>query len=398
MARRGENIRKRKDGRWEGRYICGRQENNKAIWGYVYGRTYAAVKQTLSQKKTQFAHCTRNAEMVSFGNLADKWFHSIQPGVKPSTAAHYRYTLDRYILPALGDVPIRNLTEIRVEAALQEIVSASKKSHKPLGYTMARECLTLVRRICRYGCHLHVMPPLYIEFQLPSQPMQRVNVIDDKERHTIERYVTCNPTPRKVGLLFMLELGLRIGEVCGLKWSDIDLENKILIVQRTVSRVYCGKNNTRVEITTPKTRSSVRQLPIPKKLLRILQQLKKLYADDAWFLSGNTCKPVEPRCYRTSVRRFLKQAAVRIVRPHVLRHSFATTCLRSGCDVKTISVLLGHASASTTLKRYVHTDWPHIVCEVNRIFSISARRGQMRGAPIESAAGHRPKSGTNPPL
>ena len=198
-----------------------------------------------------------------------------------------------------------------------------------------------------------------------SQPMRQERVINAKERRAIENYVVCNPTPRKVGLLFMLELGLRIGEVCGLKWSDIDTKSKILTVQRTVSRIYLGKNNTRVEISTPKPRSSARQLPIPEKLLPMLRQLKKLYADDAWFLSGKSRKPVEPRCYRTSVKRYLRQASVPVVRPHILRHSVATTCLRAGCDVKTISTLLGHASASTTLKRYVHTDWPHLVHEVN---------------------------------
>ena len=341
MARRGENIRKRKDGRWEGRYICGRKENNKAIWGYIYGHTYTAVKQELSRKKTQYAYCTLTAEAASFSDLADRWFCSVQASVKASTAAHYRYTLDRYILPVLDSFSVRQLTETKVETALQEIISASQKRHKPLGYTTARECLTLVRRICRYGCHLHVMPPLYIEFQLPSQPMRQEPVINAKERRAIENYVVCNPTPKKVGLLFMLELGLRIGEVCGLKWSDIDTKSKILTVQRTVSRIYLGKNNTRVEISTPKTRSSARQLPIPENFLPILRQLKKLYAGDAWFLSGNICKPVEPRCYRTSVKRYLRQASVQVVRPHILRHSFATTCLRAGCDVKTISTLLG---------------------------------------------------------
>ena len=363
--------------RWSlGGYICGRKENNKAIWGYIYGHTYTTVKRELSRKKTQFSYCTLTAEAASFSDLADRWFCSVQASVKASTAAHYRYTLDRYILPVLGSFSVRQLTETKVETSLQEIVSASQKRHKPLGYTTARECLTLVRRICRYGCHLHVMPPLYIEFQLPSQPMRQEPVINAKDRCAIENYVVCNPTPRKVGLLFMLELGLRIGEVCGLKWSDIDTKSKMLTVQRTVSRIYLGKNNTRVEISTPKTRSSARQLPIPEKLLPMLRQLKKQYADDAWFLSENSCKPVEPRCYRTSVKRYLRQVSVQVVRPHILRHSFATTCLRAGCDVKTISTLLGHASASTTLKRYVHTDWPHLVHEVNRIFAISAKKGR----------------------
>lgn len=105
MARRGENIRKRKDGRWEGRYICGRKENNKAIWGYIYGHTYTTVKRELSRKKTQYAYCTLTAEAASFSDLADRWFCSVQASVKASTAAHYRYTLDRYILPVLGSFP-----------------------------------------------------------------------------------------------------------------------------------------------------------------------------------------------------------------------------------------------------------------------------------------------------
>ena len=121
MARRGENIRKRKDGRWEGRYICGRKENNKAIWGYIYGHTYTAVKQELSRKKAQYAYCTLTAEAASFSDLADRWFCSVQASVKASTAAHYRYTLDRYVLPVLGSFSVRQLTETKVEVALQEI-------------------------------------------------------------------------------------------------------------------------------------------------------------------------------------------------------------------------------------------------------------------------------------
>lgn len=173
----------------------------------------------------------------------------------------------------------------------------------------------------------------------------------------------------------MLELGLRIGEVCGLKWSDIDTKSKILTVQRTVSRIYLGKNNTRVEISTPK-HAVLRGNCRFRKTFANSAPIEKAVCRRRLVLSGNICKPVEPRCYRTSVKRYLRQASVQVVRPHILRHSFATTCLRAGCDVKTISTLLGHASASTTLKRYVHTDWPHLVHEVNRIFAISARRSR----------------------
>ena len=209
----------------------------------------------------------------------------------------------------------------------------------------------MLRRICKYAAHFHLIRPLEIMVKLPQKSPKVLLPFTTEEQKKLQSFVMDEPTSRKIGLLLGFQLGLRIGEVCGLKWSDIDTKSKILTVQRTVSRIYLGKNNTRVEISTPKTRSSARQLPIPENFLPILRQLKKLYAGDAWFLSGNICKPVEPRCYRTS-------------------------CLRARCDVKTISTLLGHASASTTLKRYVHTDWPHLVHEVNRIFTISARRSR----------------------
>ena len=376
MSRRGENIRKRKDGRWEGRYICGRKADNKAVWGYVYGRTYAAVRQLLAQKKAQFSYCTLSCEVSTFQELAFGWFYSVQPGLKVSTAAHYRYTLERYILPVLGPCALRQLNEVKIENALREIVSASHKRHKPLGYTIAREGLALVRRICRYGCRLHVMPPLLIEFRLPAPTPNDEKPLDKKERSSVEQYVLDNPTPRKVGLLFMLDLGLRIGEVCGLQWGDIDVESGILTVRRTINRVYLGKGSTKVIVSSPKTRSSERQIPIPKALLRVLRMLKSAYPAQAWFLSGKVGAPVEPRCYRTSIKRYLCQAGVHVMRPHMLRHSFATTCLRAGCDVKTISTLLGHASAATTLKRYIHADWAHAVREINRIFAVSAKRRQ----------------------
>ena len=181
MARRGENIRKRKDGRWEGRYICGRKENNKAIWGYIYGHTYTAVKQELSRKKTQYAYCTLTAEAASFSDLADRWFCSVQASVKASTAAHYRYTLDRYILPVLGSFSVRQLTETKVEVALQEIVSASQKRHKPLGYTTAHLPVRLPS--ARYAAAVHRVSA--------SQPAHAAGTRNQCQRATRYRKLCC---------------------------------------------------------------------------------------------------------------------------------------------------------------------------------------------------------------
>ena len=164
-------------------------------------------------------------------------------------------------------------------------------------------------------------------------------------------------------------MGLRIGEICGLQWGAFDLKLGMLNINRTVCRISCGNGHTKVVIQTPKTRTSRREIPLPKQLLILLKKLHGSASNAAWFLSGSESKPTEPRCYRKSIKAYLKQATVRQVRPHALRHTFATTCLQAGCDVKTLSELLGHANANITLQRYVHSDLTRKRREMNRIFS-----------------------------
>ena len=171
-------------------------------------------------------------------------------------------------------------------------------------------------------------------------------------------------------------MGLRRCEACGLQWGDFDLKLGTLKINRTVCRISCENGHTKVVIQTPKTRTSRREIPIPKQLLIMLKKLRGCVSNATWFLSGNESKPTEPRCYRKSIKAYLKQATVRQIRPHALRHTFATTCLQAGCDVKTLSELLGHANANITLQRYVHSDLTRKRREMNRIFS---HQVSMRG-------------------
>ena len=156
----------------------------------------------------------------------------------------------------------------------------------------------------------------------------------------------------------MLQLGLRISEVCGLQWGDIDLNNREIHICRGVRRISDGSGKTVLSIQSPKTKTSDRILPIPQRLSELLSTVysQKKCKNTFWFLSGTEKRPVEPRCYRKSVHSYLAKAGVNDVNPHMLRHTFATTCLQSGCDVKTLSELMGHSNPTITLKRYVHTD------------------------------------------
>ena len=212
---------------------------------------------------------------------------------------------------------------------------------------------------------------------LASQVIDKVNAIEDElaidancteEQKKLQSFVMDAPTPRKIGLLLGFQLGLRIGEICGLKWGDFDLSAGTVTIQRTVTRISCGNGHTKVVVQSPKTQNSHREIPIPKSLLRVLKKLSEDFSSGTWFLSGNEEKPVEPRCYRKSIYGYLKKASVHQAHPHALRHTFATTCLQAHCDIKTLSELLGHADAAVTLKKYVHSDMTRKRREINRIF------------------------------
>ena len=239
MARRGENIRKRKDSRWEGRYIKARTSEGKIQWGYVYGTVYAEVKRVLIQKKAEAGIYNLKRTDLTFEALAEVWLHSQRNAVKESTYAHYSYTLHKYLLPVLSKVPVVSLEESFLEQAMQQIIAPADAAHKPLGNSSARECLSMLRRICKYAAHLRLIRPMELEVVLPKAIDKPPVPLSPAEQQRLYQYVQANPTPRKIGLLLGLELGLRIGEICGLQWGDFDLKLGTLKISRTVSRISC---------------------------------------------------------------------------------------------------------------------------------------------------------------
>lgn len=306
---------------------------------------------------------------LDFSALAEQWLASVSYGIKESTLAHYDYTLQRYLLPVFGAWKVHGLDEQRLEQGMLEVISPKSGNHKPLGASSARECLSILRRICKYAAHLRLMRPVEILVKLPQFERVQTKPLSVQEQACLRDFVLEHPTTRKAGLLLQMQLGLRIGEVCGLQWGDFDLSAGVLTIRRTVSRIYCRDGHTKVLIQTPKTRSSGREIPIPQELFTLLQRLHGGASEETWFLSGNAEKPVEPRCYRKSVQLYLRQAAVRKVHPHTLRHTFATTCLQAGCDIKTLSELLGHADPNITLRRYVHSNMNRKRRELERVFA-----------------------------
>lgn len=317
---------------------------------------------------------------MTFGELASQWLLSVSHGIKESTLAHYQYTLNRYLLPIFGKCSLQTLDAQQLELGILRVISPADGSHLPLGASSARECLTMLRRICKYASHLHLMRSVEIIVKLPQMEQNHTKPLSAQEQAVVQAFVLQHPTARKVGLLLQMQLGLRIGEVCGLQWGDFDFKAGTLTIRRTVSRIYCCTGKTKIVVQTPKTKSSGREIPIPCELAALLRTLRGKASPGTWFLSGREDKPVEPRCYRKSIQGYLRRAAVRRVHPHALRHTFATTCLQTGCDIKTLSEILGHTDANITLKRYVHSDMKRKRSEMQRIFSAVWKKRQTPAA------------------
>lgn len=166
MARRGENIHKRKDGRWEGRYIKGRSETGKAIWGYVYAYSYVDAKSALIRKKVKAADYTvpLGAQELTISVLSELWLSTLND-LEDSSIAHYRYSIEHYILPVIGNLRISQLSRAKLELCVLQIISPVGGEHKPFGTSLSRECISLVRRLCKYAYTLHLMPMIELSIK-----------------------------------------------------------------------------------------------------------------------------------------------------------------------------------------------------------------------------------------
>lgn len=213
MAKRGENIHKRKDGRWEGRYIKARDTTGKPVWGYLYGHSYGEVKTELTRRKALSGFCQLSGESMRFSDLAELWLTSFAQSVKESTLTHYQYTLHKYLLPVLGSLQVASLTDSLLERLFLQILSPQDNSHKPLGASSAQECLGMLKRICKYAAHLHLMPPIELCIKLPRTRKSEPQPLSRAEQASLRDFLFTEPTARKSGTLLQMELGLRIGEV-----------------------------------------------------------------------------------------------------------------------------------------------------------------------------------------
>lgn len=350
MSRRGENIYKRKDGRWEGRYIKGRDVNNKAVYGYKYGKSYSEVK--LSIKQASAAESADISKPLSFGRIAEDWLENKKLNVKESTLSHYRTIMDKHILPVLGKSDISQISSERIQRHMNTLIE-SGYACKTVG-----DILTVIKSVFKYAdckgirfnCRLSM-----VNIKSKKSEIEALTIFEQKK---LSAYLTDNMNYRNFGILLSLYTGIRIGELCALKWSDINVKERTLKIDKTMLRIQNNLGNekaakTKVIVTPPKSEDSARIIPVPEFIIRIMKSLK--INRNAYVLTGLENSFTEPRNLQYYFKTVLTDCGLRDVKFHILRHTFATRCVENGFEIKSLSEILGHSDIKITLERYVHS-------------------------------------------
>lgn len=281
--------------------------------------------------------------------IALAWKNDKQRYVKQSTYAAYVLILENHILPSFGEC------EALSEKLVQEFVL--QKLNGGLSIKTVKDILIVLKMVMKFGVKNEWTNHCEWDIKYPTtEANMDIEVLTVAHHKKILNFIKRNFTFRNLGIYISLTTGLRIGEICGLKWSDIDAASGTITVRRTIERIYIvdgDSKHTELIINTPKTKNSYRDIPISKELLVMVKPLKKVVNEDFYVLT-NEEKPTEPRTYRNYYHRFMSHLDIPRIKYHGLRHSFATRCIESNCDYKTVSVLLGHANITTTLNLYVH--------------------------------------------
>ncbi len=378
MPRRGENITKRKDGRWEARVICGYDENRRAQYRYLYGHTYAEAKakKEYAQAKIIRSEPHPPSHALTLSDLAEEFLLHKQATVKRSTLAHYRYLLETYIPLTVRQMRLLHISTVIVERLSVELLRHGGRAGGELSSKTVRDVLTLMRAMFGYAVVRGYIAADDLHFSLPRNTPKPISILEREEQRRLEHFVTERPDSGRLGVYLTLYTGLRIGELCALRWSDIDLDHAELYVRRTIQRVPChGERRTEVVIAEPKTRTSVRTIPLPSFLVAYLAVQHRSISEEAAYLLTGTTRYIEPSDYYAKYERWIRKLGMPHYSFHALRHTFATRCMESGFDAKSLSEILGHADVHITLDRYVHPSMTLKRQQMERLGEVGASAG-----------------------
>ncbi len=351
VPKRGENIRKRKDGRWEARIL---KANGK--YQYIYAKTYLEVKQKVKNnteiKNQEIEEKQNSLDIIntSFIHICEQWLKETEIKNKKSTTAKYSRIIQNHIQPYFKSIDINR---DNVNTFILKKLNEEKLQEKTV-----YDIVTVLLQIIKYGekqGHIHNFK---YDIARPTVIKKELEILTENEQERLVNIIRNDITHENIGILLSLYSGMRLGEICALQWGDIDIHSGTISITKAMQRIAVTEINSDIKtiviIDTPKSQKSIRTIPIPEFLKDELTRLSKYCTPASYVLTANENKYIEPRLYQYKFKKYLKQAGIRNINFHALRHTFATRAVEQNIDIKALSEILGHATVSFTLERYVH--------------------------------------------
>lgn len=360
MPRRGENIYKRKDGRWEGRYIKEYDISNKAHYGYIYGRTYNEVKSKLKNTCVENTICNEYIHVELYDVILDQWLKAVQINVKESTYARYYQLVKTHISPILGKYSVEKLSSSLLEQYTNSLLKSGRLDGTGgLSPKTVSDILTVIKSSLKYARNNEYLVKCKTENITVKKTVQEIQVLSVNEQTILKNHLIFDINETKFGVLLCLYTGIRIGELCALRWEHLDLKRGILSIRETMQRIKNVSNSdgskTHITITSPKSACSIRDIPLPLFLIELAKDLES--SPKSFVLTGSKTKFIEPRTLQNRFKKIVSKCDIPEINYHILRHTFATRCIEVGFEIKSLSEILGHANVNITLNRYVHSSF-----------------------------------------
>lgn len=352
---KGENIFKRRDGRWEARYIKGRELSGKIKYGYCYGKTYREAKEKVEKCKADIANGiprpTARAQKI-FSAYCAEWLRMKKDRVRESTYVKYSTVVTRHIIPKLGTCcPLGFTTEL-MDDFIRELQFEEELAPKTV-----HDILAVLHGIIRFTASK--LPGTFpvVELNYPKVGKRELRVLSREEQERFISYLQAELEPCKFGVLLALCTGLRIGELCALRWESISTGEQSVRIAQTLQRLRdtngAQSTRTRIVIGPPKSDTSVRTIPMTEYAAGLCERMQP--QNPAAYVLTGTETFMEPRTLQYRLEKYTRACGLEGVHFHTLRHTFATRAVEVGFEIKSLSEILGHASVTITLDRYVHS-------------------------------------------
>ena len=384
---RGENVFQRKDGRYEARYIKGRRADGRPLYGFCYGRTYEEAKDKADRAREEIGQAKKPeaGQRPDMACYCDRWLSANSARLKPSSRAKYRTDIENHIKPFFGDKLPGEILPEEIDGFTRSLLTGKGLSPKTV-----RSILTLFHSILSYTGKRSGGKLPDVEITYPKSFRKNTRVLDEKEETALVQLLAREMDACKFGVYLALRTGMRIGEICALRWCDISFEAAAISVCHTALRLPRGNacqadpdrpsaaagddggalalSRTELVIGTPKSESSLRLIPLMPDIATLCERFRP-EEPEAFLLTG-TDRCMDPRKLQRHLKKYLEECGIPEAHFHTLRHTFATRCVEAGFDVKTLSEILGHSNIGITMNLYVHPNLDLKRENMNRLKSL----------------------------